>query len=192
MDFARMEAMGSAGKSEERRRRIFNSLTSKAVLFLLSLCQIVPDAMQLARVPMTTTRPVFMVALGLAVLAIGVVFAPTSIRPTLEALTFLRDSGVGAPEIRERVETAVWRLERLLTAAMLIGALVPTVCIGLLFVPGAQALAPYLFMNRILEPLFIVAIENVVVRKEVGQGGRTKVSSKSSLANELQHTPACK
>jgi hypothetical protein len=204
VDFARMQAMGAAGNSEEMRSMALNPLTSLAALFseemrskalnsltsLAFLFRIVPYAMMLARVPMSTTRRVDLATLGLLAFAFGVLCGRPTIRPTLEALRFLLDSSFSTKEIGDRVKKAVRRLERLLTASMLVGALVPTVCICMLFVPGAQALAPYLFMTRILFPLFIVSFEFVLPKqRQDGRSGRSKVSPKSSLDSSSRSAP---
>jgi hypothetical protein len=133
--------------------------------------------MMLARVPMSTTRPVAMVSLGLLVFVLGVLHAPPTIRPTLEALNFVLDSGLNNTVIDKRVKAMVWRLERLLTAAMLVGGFVAFVCIGALFVPGAQAIAPYVYIARILFPLFVATFELVLPKQ---QRGGNRVSAQSA------------
>ncbi len=116
--------------------------------------------LMLAGAPQRAYNTVRFVSLGLLVFVIGVLHAPSVIRPTIAALAMIAQDPLSEPELAARARSTVRRLERLVKATVATGLQVPLICVALLAVPGAHSLAPYIMVNaRVMPPSFLLAFQ---------------------------------
>jgi hypothetical protein len=151
----------SAGAQVQRNPR------DDATMFWLTAAVVAvtaaPFLVLLLGAPVAPARTTWVLGLGVLVFVMGFVFAPSTIRPTLDALRSVGSSGFEDAKKASRIKSTIKRLELLTLIARVAGLQVPLLCIAIALVPVLQSLVPYLVVQAQLLPPVIIVLEQFVL-----------------------------